>query len=289
MKRRMIMFCKNCGTPLADDAKFCGKCGTATANAAAPVPNAAPVVNPTVAPTYVAPQEPTYTQAPPAAPVYTQAPPAAPVYAQAPAPQKEPNPMFAKFVAIITQVWKSPTTSVAESTKSNTHEWSLFAAIGVLLYALSNAIVGVASMGGYYPFLPMLGIGILVGAAAYGLTALGVWVLVAKIFKKQASFIQALNVAAVALLPLAAIQVVNILVGLIYSPLVTAFTVSALIMSAMLLYIGIQKFDKLEKSPFYAYSIMAAAVVVSVSIVSILYDVVFQSAMTVGNIIGSLF
>ena len=95
MKRRMIMFCKNCGTPLADDAKFCGKCGTATANAAAPVQNAAPVVNPTVAPTYVAPQEPTYTQAPPAAPVYTQAPPAAPVYAQAPAPQKEPNPMFA--------------------------------------------------------------------------------------------------------------------------------------------------------------------------------------------------
>ena len=183
----------------------------------------------------------------------------------------------------------SPTTSVAESTKSNTHEWSLLAAIGVLLYALSNAIVGVASMGGYYPFLPMLGIGILVGAAAYGLTALGVWVLVAKIFKKQASFIQALNVSAVALLPLAAIQVVNILVGLIYSPLVTAFTVSALIMSAMLLYIGIQKFDKLEKSPFYAYSIMAAAVVVSVSIVSILYDVVFQGAMTVGNIIGSLF
>lgn len=284
------MFCRNCGTPLADDAKFCGKCGTATANAAAPVQNAAPVVNPTVAPTYVAPQESTQatqTQAPPAAPAYTQAPPAAPVYA--PAPPKEPNPMFAKFVAIITQVWKSPTTSVAESTKSNTHEWSLFAAIGVLLYALSNAIVGVASMGGYYPFLPMLGIGILVGAAAYGLTALGVWVLVAKIFKKQASFIQALNVAAVALLPLAAIQVVNILVGLIYSPLVTAFTVSALIMSAMLLYIGIQKFDKLEKSPFYAYSIMAAAVVVSVSIVSILYDVVFQSAMTVGNIIGSLF
>ncbi len=307
------MFCRKCGTPLADDAKFCGKCGTATANAAAPVQNAAPVV-PTVEPTYAAPQAPapTYTQAPAAAPInaptpvapaatptyvapqapaptYTQAPTAAPVYTPTPVPQKEPNPMFAKFVSIITQFWKSPTASVAESTKSNTHEWSLLAAIGVLLYALSNSIIGVASMGGYYPFLPMLGIGILVGAAAYGLASLGVWVLVTQIFKKQATFIQALNVTAVALLPLAAIQVVNILVGLIYSPLVTAFTVSALIMSAMLLYIGIQKFDKLEKSPFYAYSIMAAAVVVSVSLVSLLYDLVLQSAMTVGNIIGSFF
>ena len=269
------MFCRKCGTPLADDAKFCGKCGTATANAAAPVHNPAPTVDPVAVPA------PT--------PTYTQAPPAAPVYTPAPAPIKEPNPMFAKFVSIITQFWKAPTTSVAEATKSNTHEWSLFAAIGVLLYALSHAIVGGASMGGYYPFLPMLGIGILVGAAAYGLTALGVWVLVTQIFKKQSTFIQALNVTAVALLPLAAIQVVNILVGLIYSPFVTAFTVSALIMSAMLLYIGVQKFDKLEKSPFYAYSIMAAAVVVSVSLVSLLYDLVLQSAMTFGNIIGNSF
>ena len=238
------MFCKNCGTQIADNAAFCANCGTA-------VTNEAPVQ--------------------PQAPVYTQAP-------QAPVAPAQPNPMFAKFLVAIVDFWKSPTTFIGEAAKSNTHEWSLLAALGVLLYALGNAVVGLEGYVGYsYPFFGIFGVGLLVAAAAYGLTSLGVWVVVTQIFKKRATYIQGLNMTAVAFLPLAAVQVLNMIAGLVYGPLVTMFTVSALVMTALLVYIGIQKFEKLEKSPFYAFSIMAVSIIVAVSLISLLYDVVWAS------------
>lgn len=63
------MFCKNCGSQLADDAVFCGNCGTKVEAQAAPQP------------AYTAPQQPAYT-AP--QPTYT-APQPAPAAANDPA------------------------------------------------------------------------------------------------------------------------------------------------------------------------------------------------------------
>ena len=260
------MFCQNCGTQIADDAAFCTSCGTATAAGAQP--QQAPVQQ---------------------APVYTQPP----VYTQAPVTPAQPNPMFSKFLVAIVDFWKSPTTFIGTSAKSDTHEWSLLAAVSIVLYALSNAVVGLESFGGYsYPFLAMLGVGILVGAAAYGLTSLGVWVVVGQIFKKRITYVQGLNMTAVAFLPLAAVQIVNMIAGLIDGSVVTMLTTSALIMTAMLVYIGMQKFEKLEKSPFYAFSIMAACVVIAVSLISLLYGEVMASAYVVSgveSIFGGMF
>lgn len=240
------MFCKNCGTQLDDGARFCANCGTAVAQTAASV----------------------------SAPVRTA----------------KPNPMVTNFVSVIKSFWKSPETAVAGAAKSNTHEWALFGAIGVVAYALGAAIVGLemfsqllssilggfsdyVSMGDIYPFLAIFGISLLIGAAAYGLTALGVWALVSFVFKKQATIVQALNMVTVATLPLVVIHIFNMLAGLIYAPLAIVFIIAALVMTAILLYMGIQEFGELDKSPFYGYSAMMAAVILVLFVLGLLYVV----------------
>lgn len=252
------MFCKKCGTQIADDARFCTNCGAATDASAAPVNNQ---------------------------PVYT-----VPKVA-------EPNPMFANFLSVLKSFWKSPTAVVANAAKSNTYEWILLMTAGILTYALGAAVVGLEMLsqllgsllggfssyvywGDYYPFFAMFLVSILVGSAAYGLTALGVWLLVAKIFKKNATFIQALNMVAVATLPLAAIHTFNMLAGLVYAPLTIAFMIIALVISSVLLYVGVQKFDKLEKSPFYGYTIVMTAVICAVFVLGLISISIVGNSLT---------
>lgn len=256
------MFCQKCGAQLTDGASFCTNCGAATS---------------------------------------TQT-------TSAPVKQAQPNPMISKFVSVITSFWKSPTTSVASAAKSNTHEWSLLASISVVIYALAGAVVGLemfsqvfssligglssyVPVGDMYPFFAMFGIGLLVGAGAYGLTSLGVWVVTAQIFKKKVTFIQALNMVAVASLPLIVMHVLNMLLGLIYAPLTLAFLVIGVVMTTVLLYIGIQKFEKLDKSPYYAFSILMASVVVAVFLLSLLYISVITSGITgfANSMMGGMF
>jgi hypothetical protein len=84
------MNCSNCGQPLEAGAQFCGSCGTAVAQPAAPVPTqtyAQPVATPAAAPT---PDPLAFAPAP--APVPAPEPLAAPA-APAPMPAPAPAPM----------------------------------------------------------------------------------------------------------------------------------------------------------------------------------------------------
>ncbi|MEE0928819.1 MAG: zinc ribbon domain-containing protein [Acutalibacteraceae bacterium] len=251
------MFCKNCGSNIPENVKFCAACGT-------PVEGVATAeVNPS------------------------------------PAEPKKANPIFANLLKVLKEFWIRPVPTVVASAKSTTHEWSLLAAIEVILYALATAVVGLEMMsqlmkaliGGYagyinagdlFPFLTVFGIGLAVGAVAYFGTSLGFWVLLAKVLKKNASFVSVLNMVAAATLPLAAISIVNMLFGLVYSPITVALFVAALVMSVACLYVGIQKLDKLDKSPFYGFGTVLAIVIVVAFLMGLLYLAV------VGNSIGNL-
>lgn len=278
------MFCQKCGKNLADDAKFCDGCG-ATVEAAQPVQPAQPVQQVVQQPV----QQVQYVQV-----------------VQAPA---APNPMVTNFVSAIKTFWKNPVATVGNAAKSTTHEWVLIAAIGIVVYALAAAVVGLemlgqmigsvaGAMGGMvggmigtiYPFFAIFGVGLLVAAVAFFGVSFGVWLLVSPIFKKQASFVQVMNMVAVASLPLVAIHVVNMLVGLVFSVATFVLFTAALMMSVILLYNGLQKFDKLDKSPFYGFAIVMAAVVLVTCLVGMLYVSAFTSGVmgSVGNAIGGL-
>ncbi|MBE6808584.1 MAG: zinc-ribbon domain-containing protein [Ruminococcaceae bacterium] len=295
------MFCKNCGAQLPDNAKFCAVCAAPTTS---PEP-AYTAQQPTYAapqPTY-APQQPTY-EAP--QPQYTnpQQPYAAgqPQYAApqqpyvAPAP-KEPSPTMTNFLSAITKFWVKPVGTVGNAAKSTSLEWIILAAISVFSYALGSAVVGAEmssqlfksilgslsqtlNVGRIYPFFAVFGIGILIGSAAFALTALGIWLLVGKIFGKKVSLFQAFNMTAVASLPLIAVNTFNMLAGLIYAPIAIVLFMIALIMTVICLYTGMQKFDKLDKSPYYGFIIIITAVALVVALFSILYIAAIKSSIS---------
>lgn len=292
------MFCKNCGAQLNDDAKFCTSCGNVVAaEAPAPQPEVQTVPQQPAQPVYQQPVQPVQ----PGQPVYQQ-----PVYQQPVAPA-QPNPAVTNFVAALKSFFGNPMGTVAGAAKSNTHEWALLAGMNVLIYALATAVVGLemltqliksllggfggmVDLGGFYPFFPILGIGLLVGAAAYFVVALGIWVLVAQIFKKPVSLISVLNLVAVASLPMTAISAANMLLGLIYAPLTILLFIVAFVMTAICLYNGMQKLDKLDKSPFYGYAVIMALGIIAAVLLSTLHLEAFEAALAdlAGSALGSL-
>ncbi len=310
------MFCKTCGNSMADDAKFCGVCGTSVVPEAAPAPAAAPAQPVAPAqPMYSQPAQPVYQQ--PAQPVYGQ--PAQPMYQQPypPMQPKAPNPMIQKFVDTIKNFWVNPIGTVGTAAKSNTHEWAILAGIAVLTFAIGSAVAGLllfkqlfssllggmmsgmgSMMGGLgssvmgsmdfgsmlnigkmFPFLGALGIGLLIGAATFFGTAAGLWLLVSKVFKKETNFIAAMNMVATASLPLAVIHLLNMLIGLIYAPLTFIFFLIALFMTILCLYAGTQKLDKLDKSPLYGFIAVIAVVMIVACLIGLLYNVAFSANM----------
>ena len=261
------MFCKNCGAQLNDDAKFCTSCGNVVAaEVPAPQPEVQTVPQQPVQPVYQQPVQPVQ-------PVYQQ-----PMYQQPVAPA-QPNPAVTNFVAALKSFFRNPMATVAGAAKSNTHEWALLAGLNVLIYALATAVVGLemltqliksllggfggmVDLGGFYPFFPIFGIGLLTGAAAYFVVALGIWVLVSQIFKKPVTLISVLNLVAVATLP----------------------------MTAICLYNGMQKLDKLDKSPFYGYAVIIALGIIVAGLLSTLHLEAFKAALEelVGSALGGL-
>ena len=250
------MFCSNCGKNLPEDAKFCNGCG---------------------------------------APINTVLSDTQPGSAAA----AKPNPIFTNFLSIIKGFFsKSPVKVVGEAAKSTGMEWIILSAISVLSLALTleinamqllNSILGSASglVGGFLKFGPLFLCGLLIGIITYFLVSGAIFGAVKLIFKKNVNFISVLNLVGAATLPLSCAYIINMLLGFLWIGFIFVFFTVGTVATAVLLYVGIQKLDKLEKSPFWIYNaIWGIAVLVITIIISVAISIAVKNA--VGSALSSL-
>ncbi len=259
------MFCSNCGKNLPDDVKFCDGCGAQI--------GAAPA----------------------------SAAPASAVPA--------PNPMIQNFLKVLKGIFsKNTVKTVGEAAQSHGSEWILLALISWLTYTFAlctnvyssiyqvfNSLIntamkatgemgGMLGMGDYvktaiktavgqiYNFGSCFLYGLLISVGVYFLMSFAIFAMMKVVFKKNIGLINVFNLVSAASLPLGAIWLLNLVLGLLWMPLVSILSVVGFVAFAILLYVGIQKLAKLETSPFLAYvgtwGVVAAIVVIVVCLVA---------------------
>ena len=96
-----------------------------------------------------------------------------------------------------------------------------------------------------------------------------------------------MNMVGYATLPLTFAFTANIILGLIYVPLSLIVYTVAVIMSFCMLYIGIQKLDTLQKTPYFIFMAIAAITVALAFLLTfVLYGAIIRSGVAYGT--GSL-
>ena len=249
------MFCSHCGSQVPDGAAFCAACGTPA--------NGQPAA------------------------VQTATQPVA-----APAAPGTGSVVFKDFLGMVKGFFsKDVMKTVGVEAKSTGKEWIVALALSVLMFALSttlNVIELVGSTGfklmGYMGagFFKFFGFGLLVALITAGATFGAVYLLMAVFMKKKVSPMAVLNLVGVATLPLTVCQIVNMLLGLIWFPLVIVTSIVAVIMSILMLYVGVQKMEKLDKSPFYPFVLVLALVI----IVAALFGYLLYKSLAAAVLLG---
>ena len=261
------MFCSKCGNTLPENAKFCDKCGTPVPNTAeqSPITNTAPMQS--VA-SDAAQSQPNTNGTPIQNVANNVAQPfvntnVAPV--QNVANNTPMNVMLQNFLATIKGFFSKDTVkTVANASKSTGLEWLLMMLSCSLLFAFSLAF-GVKQILSSL-LLDMLPIrifnfgiwflwGLIIGVGSFFLLSLAMFLLTKIIFKIEVKIQNIFNLVATACLPLGVAYIINIILGFVWYPLTIILSVVSLVQTAILLYVGIQKLKKLDKSPFWAYSI----------------------------------
>ena len=303
------MFCEKCGNNISDNALFCSACGApvpkaetagadvkseeavngaqaAQAAAAAPVQTAsAPVQTATV-------QTPPV-QTPPAQTQPVQAP-----YMQAPAAPSQTNIIFPAVGEYIKGFFSGRVTqTVASAAKSRGLQWLVLALANIIIFMISatlnvkyalwsNTIVDVVASR-LISIWAVLFANLFIGAAVY--FALGGLIFGAMrlVFKKPVPYSAVMNMVGYATLPLTFAFTANIILGLIYVPLSLIVYTVAVIMSFCMLYIGIQKLDTLQKTPYFIFMAIAAITVALAFLLTfVLYGAIIRSGVAYGA--GSL-
>ena len=218
------------------------------------------------------------------------------------------SPIVKNYIARIKGVFsKNTVKAVGEAAKSNEIEWVLLLVTNVIIFALSMAItvkhgwsvllkpindVMSMFMSGFsfdkiLGFFPLLLSGLFLGAITYFLMSGAIFVSMKFIMKKNVNIMGVFNLVATAALPLSAAYILSTLFSFIWMPSAIIFTVTAFAITTVLLYAGIQKLDKLDKSPIYVYAgVWFVVVVVLMIVVSIIMKLVFNSMAS--NITDSL-
>ena len=290
------MFCEKCGNNISDNALFCSACG-------APVPKAE------TAGAGVKSEEAVNgaqaAQAAAAAPVQTppvqapgQMPPVQAPYMQVPAAPSQASLVFSAVGEYIKGFFSGRVTqTVASAAKSRGLQWLVLALANIIIFMISatlnvkyalwsNTIVdAVASR--LISIWAVLFANLFIGAAVY--FALGGLIFGAMrlVFKKPVPYSAVMNMVGYATLPLTFAFTANIILGLIYVPLSLIVYTVAVIMSFCMLYIGIQKLDTLQKTPYFIFMAIAAITVVLAFLLTfVLYGAIIRSGVAYGA--GSL-
>ena len=301
------MFCEKCGNNISDNALFCSACGAPVPKAetagadvkseeavngaqAAPSAAAAPVQTP---PVQTATVQTPPVQTPPAQTQPVQAP-----YMQAPAAPSQTNIIFSAVGEYIKGFFSGRVTqTVASAAKSKGLQWLVLALANIIIFMISatlnvkyalwsNTIVDVVASR-LISIWAVLFANLFIGAAVY--FALGGLIFGAMrlVFKKPVPYSSVMNMVGYATLPLTMAFIANIILGLIYIPLSLIVYTVAVIMSFCMLYIGIQKFDLLQKTPYFIFmAIVAITVALALLLTFILYGAIIRSGVAYGA--GSL-
>ena len=301
------MFCEKCGNNISDNALFCSACGAPVPKAetagadvkseeavngvqAAPAAVAAPVQTP---PVQTATVQTPPVQTPPAQTQPVQAP-----YMQAPAAPSQTNIIFSAVGEYIKGFFSGRVTqTVASAAKSKGLQWLVLALANIIIFMISatlnvkyalwsNTIVDVVASR-LISIWAVLFANLFIGAAVY--FALGGLIFGAMrlVFKKPVPYSSVMNMVGYATLPLTMAFIANIILGLIYIPLSLIVYTVAVIMSFCMLYIGIQKFDSLQKTPYFIFmAIVAITVALALLLTFILYGAIIRSGVAYGA--GSL-
>lgn len=301
------MFCEKCGNNISDNALFCSACGAPVPKAetagadvkseeavngaqAAPSTAAAPVQTP---PVQTATVQTPPVQTPPAQTQPVQAP-----YMQAPAAPSQTNIIFSAVGEYIKGFFSGRVTqTVASAAKSKGLQWLVLALANIIIFMISatlnvkyalwsNTIVDVVASR-LISICAVLFANLFIGAAVY--FALGGLIFGAMrlVFKKPVPYSSVMNMLGYATLPLTMAFIANIILGLIYVPLSLIVYTVAVIMSFCMLYIGIQKLDSLQKTPYFIFmAIVAITVALALLLTFILYGAIIRSGVAYGA--GSL-
>ena len=290
------MFCEKCGNNISDNALFCSACG-------APVPKAE------TAGAGVKSEEAVNgaqaAQAAAAAPVQTppvqapgQMPPVQAPYMQVPAAPSQASLVFSAVGEYIKGFFSGRVTqTVASAAKSRGLQWLVLALANIIIFMISatlnvkyalwsNTIVDVVASR-LISIWAVLFANLFIGAAVY--FALGGLIFGAMrlVFKKPVPYSAVMNMVGYATLPLTFAFTANIILGLIYVPLSLIVYTVAVIMSFCMLYIGIQKLDTLQKTPYFIFMAIAAITVVLAFLLTfVLYGAIIRSGVAYGA--GSL-
>lgn len=301
------MFCEKCGNNISDNALFCSACGapvpkaeTAGAdvkseeavNGAQAAPSAA------AAPVQTSPVQTATVQTPPVQTPPAQTQPVQAPYMQAPAAPSQTNIIFSAVGEYIKGFFSGRVTqTVASAAKSKGLQWLVFALANIIIFMISatlnvkyalwsNTIVDVVASR-LISIWAVLFANLFIGAAVY--FALGGLIFGAMrlVFKKPVPYSSVMNMVGYATLPLTMAFIANIILGLIYIPLSLIVYTVAVIMSFCMLYIGIQKFDSLQKTPYFIFmAIVAITVALALLLTFILYGAIIRSGVAYGA--GSL-
>ena len=240
-------FCKACGNPLEPGAAFCPKCGTGTTGKA----------------------------------------PAAPAQASAGMP-----PIIQDTLTPLkTFVTKGPDAAVGAAAKSKGLGFAIIAGVSMLAFMFAlptnmiemfgKMIVDVGAPASYaaeganmmhemllgYPWGLGLVWSLLIWIVLYGGISAAMYLAVKVIHKKDIHFFNVFNMVAVAGLPITAACLVNMLLGLLWTPLVLIVSTAAMICTLILLFNGMQRLGGFEKRPTITFAACIAAVLAIIILV----------------------
>ena len=217
---------------------------------------------------------------------------------QAPAAPSQTNIIFSAVGEYIKGFFSGRVTqTVASAAKSKGLQWLVLALANIIIFMISatlnvkyalwsNTIVDVVASR-LISIWAVLFANLFIGAAVY--FALGGLIFGAMrlVFKKPVPYSSVMNMVGYATLPLTMAFIANIILGLIYIPLSLIVYTVAVIMSFCMLYIGIQKFDSLQKTPYFIFmAIVAITVALALLLTFILYGAIIRSGVAYGA--GSL-
>lgn len=199
------------------------------------------------------------------------------------------NPIFSNFLDRVKSFFSSDVTStISKASKSKTHEWVVFLAITSIFFALSlatiichgmrsliNALLSLVSflIGGYIPnltdsamsnvsFFGIFGLSLLLAVIVFFALSLMIKFVLSLMYKINAGFIEIFNMVSYASVLLAFVYIINILFAFIYIPITIISFIVSIMITGILLYIGIQRFDKMNKTPLWGMIIILSVTVI---------------------------